>query len=86
MKKINKGIITLIIAVIISIIDIIFTGNGYTQLLLALAASYVVFSMPSLPFKIVKSKIFKSVIFILSIALLIFTFNQKVLLVNMLVI
>ncbi len=85
MKKISKGIITLIIAGIISIIDIVYTGNGYTQLLLALAASYVVFNMPSLPFKIARAPLFKLALFILSVVLLIFTFNGKVLLVNMLV-
>ncbi|EMS70373.1 LTA synthase family protein [Ruminiclostridium cellobioparum] len=84
MKKINKGILALIVAVAISAIDIFYNGNGYSQLLLALAASFAVFNMPAIPDKLNKLPYSKLILFILNIVLLVFTFKHKVLLVNML--
>jgi|GEM_PF-1440007 len=90
MKKIDKRILSLFIAVVISITDIFYVGNGFSKLLLALAASYVVFNMPDISGKlktVTNSKsalIIKLVLFIVNIVLLVFTFNSRVLLVNML--
>lgn len=84
MKKINKGIFSLIIAVVISVIDIFYKGNGFSQLILALAASYVVFNMPDIPDKLKAIPYSKFALFILNIGLLALTFNTKILLVNML--
>lgn len=84
MKKINKGIFLLFIAIVISVIDIFYKGNGFSQLILALAASYVVFNMPDIPDKLKAIPYSKFVLFILNIGLLALTFNNRVLLVNML--
>ncbi len=84
MKKINKGIFLLFIAIVISVIDIFYMGNGFSQLILALAASYVIFNMPDIPDKLKAIPCSKFVLFILNIGLLALTFNNRVLLVNML--
>ncbi len=84
MKKISKGIFSLFIAVVISVIDIFYKGTGFSQLILALAASYVVFNMPDIPDKLKAIPYSKFVLFILNIGLLALTFNNRILLVNML--
>lgn len=84
MKKINNGVLSLFVAVIISAVDILLKGNGYTQFILALSASYVVFNMPRIPDKLKSIPYSKIILFAANIILLAVTFNHKVLLVNML--
>ena len=84
MKKINKGIFVLFIAVIISAIDIFYKGNGYTQLIMGLTASFVIFNIPAIPDKLKSIPYSKLILLIINVVLLALTFNHRVLLVNML--
>lgn len=81
MKMVNK-LIVVTIAVIICAADIFNNGNEILQLILALAGSFVVFSLPHLPYKI---KGWPYVLLLAAnIAVLAVTFTHKVFLINML--
>ncbi|MDF2985287.1 MAG: phosphoglycerol transferase family protein alkaline phosphatase superfamily [Eubacterium sp.] len=84
MKIINKGILAVIAAALISALDIFYTGNGFSQLILALVSSYVVFNMPNIPDKLKTIPYSKLIIFIINAVVLVLTFNHRVLLINML--
>lgn len=85
MKIIYKGILALSLMAVVGAIDIFYSGNGYSQLMLSLIASFVVFNMPAIPDKLKLLPYSKLILFIANIVLLVFTFNHKVLLINMLI-
>ncbi|MHB8062758.1 MAG: LTA synthase family protein [Ruminiclostridium sp.] len=84
MKNISTKLIIVILAVIISIVDIFNNGNGFLQLILALSCSIVVFYMSHLSIKL--KKIPFIIILLVNIVVLALTFNNRVLLINMLLI
>ncbi len=84
MKILNKGILAVIAAALISTIDIFYNGNGFTQLILALVSSYVVFNMPNIPDKLKAIPYSKIILLAINVVVLVLTFNHKVLLINML--
>lgn len=82
MKKISNKIILIVLAGIISVIDLFFSGNGFIQFLLALSCTFLAFNLPSLSFRI--KKIPYILLIAANIILLVFTFPHRVLLINML--
>jgi phosphoglycerol transferase MdoB-like AlkP superfamily enzyme len=82
MKIISNKLIIIILAVIISLVDIFNNGNGFLQLVLAISSSIIVFYMSHLSFKL--KKIPFIVLLLANIVLLCLTFNSRVLLINML--
>ncbi len=84
MKSIRSKVIVVILAVVISFVDIFNNGNGFLQLILALSCAFVVFYMPQLPFKLKKVPLI--VLLLVNIGFLTLTyFNLRVLLINMLI-
>ncbi len=85
MKNVIKNVIVAIIAIAVSAIDFFNNGNGYIQLVLALAAAFAVFNMPHLPELSGKPKvILHSILFAGNVVLLALTFTHRVFLINML--
>ena len=82
MKNISSKVIFLILAVIISVVDIFNNGNGFLQLLLALLSSCVVFYMPHLSIKL--KKIPFTLLILANVAFLALSYTRGVLLINML--
>jgi len=83
MKSISNKFTIVILAVVISVVDIFNNGNGFLQLILALSCSFVVFYMSHLSFRLEKTPFI--VLLLVNIFLLVLTYtNLRVLLVNML--
>ncbi len=82
MRKISIKFIIVILAVIISVVDFFNNGNGFLQLALALCASFVVFYMPQLPFKLKKLPFIA--LLLANIVFFVLSYNKNILLVNML--
>lgn len=81
MKLTNKLII-IIIAAVICTADIFNNGNEFLQLILALAGTFVIFSLPHLPYKI--KGLPYGLLLVANISVFILTFTHKVFLVNIL--